>query len=165
MGRVVVKGDIGWKGGNTPSLWTRIMYRIDAKVMEVSSIHKTAKKEEIFYFVDDTSRVKNIVHEKILQINIRLISFVLKRGFKKILQILRINLLILKNFSERMENWFAKLYILDLNQFLIFFFFWTLSKSIRISSQLYNFLKIFFLLNSVYFSILYSPIFKFLMSL
>lgn len=80
------------------------MYRIDAKVMEVSSIHKTAKKEEIFYFVDDTSRVKNIVHEKILQINIRLISFVLKRGFKKILQILRINLLTLKNFYERMEN-------------------------------------------------------------
>lgn len=40
------------------------MYRIDAKVMEVSSIHKTAKKEEIFYFVDDTSRVKNIVREK-----------------------------------------------------------------------------------------------------
>lgn len=50
------------------------------------------------------TRVKNIVHEKILQINIRLISFVLKRGFKKILQILRINLLTLKNFYERMEN-------------------------------------------------------------
>lgn len=160
MERVVVKGDIGWKGGNTPSLWTRIMYRIDAKVMEVSSIHKTAKKEEIFYFVDDTSRVKNIVREKISRINIRVLtSFILKQrctywffDFEKFLW---------KNGKLIHETF--TLYFRFKSIFIIFFL--TFPKfNIYIILYLYHFLKIFFLLNSVYLSILYSPIFKILMS-